>query len=267
MNISNYTNNSPIAFFDSGLGGLTVLDQVRKILPDESYIYFGDTLHVPYGTKSKEQLLEYSKDILAFFAQKKCKALVMACNTTSSLIYEEIKDSCNFKIYPIIQSVAKIISEYDIERIGLFATKGTVNSNAYPREIHRYNPNMKLFAKACPNWVEFVEDNKIDTPVAIDTIRSDLSEMMKNNPQKIILGCTHYPFLLKILSRFVDADSFINPAISFADFIKSDLESSNLLANSSEKSTQYFVSANPESFNKSVKSIFDINIDAQLISF
>ena len=104
---NNFDADSPIAFFDSGIGGLTVLNKVKKILPDENYLYYGDTAHVPYGEKTKEQLLDYSADILKFFEQKHCKAVVMACNTTSSVIYDEIRDKYNFKLYPIVQSVAK----------------------------------------------------------------------------------------------------------------------------------------------------------------
>ena len=113
---SNFDSDAPIAFFDSGVGGLTVLNKVKKILPNENYIYYGDTLHVPYGEKTKEQLLESSDKILKFFEQKGCKAVVMACNTTSSVIYDDIKNKYNLKLYPIVQSVAEILAKEPIER-------------------------------------------------------------------------------------------------------------------------------------------------------
>ena len=122
MTTSNKLNSdSPIAFFDSGIGGLTVLNKVKKVLPNESFIYYGDTVHMPYGEKTKEQLLEYSDNIFRFFEEKGCKAVVMACNTTSSVIYNDVKGKYNFKLYPIVQSVAEILSKLNISRLGVFA--------------------------------------------------------------------------------------------------------------------------------------------------
>ena len=118
MTTSNKLNSdSPIAFFDSGIGGLTVLNKVKKVLPNESFIYYGDTVHMPYGEKTKEQLLEYSDNIFRFFEEKGCKAVVMACNTTSSVIYNDVKGKYNFKLYPIVQSVAEILSKLNISRL------------------------------------------------------------------------------------------------------------------------------------------------------
>ena len=134
-------SDAPIGFFDSGVGGLTVLNKVKKIMPNESFIFYGDTLHVPYGDKTKEQLLEYSKNILKFFEQKGCKAVVMACNTTSSVIYDDIKDDYDFKLYPVVQSVGKILSQLPIKRLGVFATKATIDSGAYEKEVNKYGTN------------------------------------------------------------------------------------------------------------------------------
>ena len=140
-------SDAPIGFFDSGVGGLTVLNKVKKIMPNESFIFYGDTLHVPYGEKTKEQLLEYSTNILKFFEQKGCKAVVMACNTTSSVIYNDIKDKYNFKLYPVVQSVVEIFSQLAIKRLGVFATRATIESNAYANEIHKYNSEMEVFGQ------------------------------------------------------------------------------------------------------------------------
>ena len=124
--LKNIDNNAPIAFFDSGIGGLTVLNKVKAILPDEKFLYYGDTLHMPYGEKTKEQLLEYSDNIFKFFETKGAKAVVMACNTTSSVIYEDVKDKYNFKLYPIVQSVSKILADLDVTTLGIFATRATI---------------------------------------------------------------------------------------------------------------------------------------------
>lgn len=266
--LNNIDCNSPIAFFDSGVGGLTVLNKVKKILPNENYIYYGDTLHVPYGEKSKKELLEYSDNILQFFEQKKCKVVVMACNTTSSVIYDDIVGKYNFKLYPIVQSVAKILANFSIERLGVFATRATINSNVYPREIAKYNSSMQVFGHHCPSWVNIVENNLLEDEKSIEIIRKDLENMMLNKPEKIVLGCTHYPFLKKVLSKFEDENLFIDPAVYFAEFIKNDLKDAGLLNNcDSEHYEEFYVSSEPEKFKKASQMFYDITTKVNLLTF
>lgn len=261
-------SNSPIGFVDSGVGGLTVLDNVRKILPNENFLYYGDTIHTPYGDKTKEQLLEYSDNIFKFFEEQGCKAVVMACNTTSSTIYDDIKNKYNFEIYPIVQSAAKILSELHIERLGIFATRGTILSGAYPREIAKYNTKMEVFGQYCPDWVYIIENGLIYNDESIKIVENDLKTMLKNNPEKIVLGCTHYPFLTDILSRFAPRELFIDPAIEFAKFIKSDLSAKGLLNNTNANgSGKFYVSANPQLFKNSAKMFYEIEELPELLTF
>ncbi len=264
---NNADKYSPIAFFDSGVGGLTVLNKVRLLLPNENFIYYGDTLHVPYGEKTKEQLLEYSLKILDFFESKNCKAVVMACNTTSSVIYEDIKDKYNFKLYPIVQSVTKILSKMPITRLGVFATSATVSSNVYQNEIAKYNPNIKVYAQHCPGWVKIVENNLLNDKDSISIIKNDLEKMLVNNPEKIVLGCTHYPFLLKILSQYASESLFIDPAIYFAEFIKNDLKNSDLLNHAKSAAEEFYVSSNPLNFQTAAKLFYNIKNEPRLLTF
>lgn len=266
MNISK--NNLPIGFFDSGVGGLTVLKEVKKILPNEDFIYFGDTMHVPYGDKTKEQLLSYSKNILKFFEDSKCKAVIMACNTTSSTIYEDIKDKYNFKLYPVVQSVAKVIAQLKIERLGIFATKATISSGAYEKEISKYNNEIEVFGQYCPQWVKIVENNITNTTESIETIKSDLDRMLKNKPDKIVLGCTHYPYLLPILLKFAQSDLFIDPAKHLAQFVKEDLEQSNLIKDKNIKHfEEFYVSADPDKFRTSAKMFYEIKTNIKELNY
>lgn len=261
-------NNSPIGFFDSGVGGLTVLKEVKKLMPNEDFIYFGDTLHVPYGDKTKEQLLSYSENILKFFEEKKCKAVIMACNTTSSTIYEDIKDKYNFKLYPVVQSVAKVLAGLNIERLGIFGTKATINSGAYEKEIAKYNDKMQVFGQYCPQWVKIVENNLSDTPECIEIIKTDLEKMLENKPQKIVLGCTHYPYLLPILTKFAPKDLFIDPAKYLAQFVKDDLEKSSLIKdNNTEHFEEFYVSADSDKFKTSAKMFYNIENSVKIINF
>lgn len=244
--------NAPIGFFDSGVGGLSVYARFREQMPSENTIYFGDLKNLPYGNKSQTELVGFAKNILEFFKSKNVKAVVIACNTSSALAYEAIKNDYDFKIYPIIQSCARVISSLDIKKVGVFATIGTVNSGAYKREITKYNSNIEVREIACPNWVSIVE-GIIENGNA--DIKQHLDEIMEFNPDKIILGCTHYPYLMDILSQYAPKDLFIDPAKIFVDFIKEDICANDSLAFGKE---EFYVSANPEAFVENAKLFYNI---------
>ena len=258
--------NKSIAVFDSGVGGLTVYEKLKTILPNENYIYFGDLKNSPYGQKSKEQLLDITSYIFNYFTSRDVKAVVMACNTTSANVYEEYKNSFDYKIYPIIQTCAKVISELPIKRLGVFATSATISSGAYKREINKYNENIEVFEMACPGWVQIVEENKQHDEKSIQLIKENLDGMLKNNPEKIILGCTHYPFLLDVLSQFAPSETFIDPSEFFAQYIKSDLEKHELL-NSDGGDEEFFVSANPKEFKVAAKMFYELKNEPKLLEY
>ena len=264
--ISSSINSQPIAFFDSGVGGLTVFEKLKKLLPSEDYLYFGDTKNMPYGEKTKEQLMEFSDKIFKFFEKQGVKAVVMACNTTSATVYDSVKDKYNFKIYPVIQSVAKIIAGMDVKRIGVLATMATINSHAYSREIYKYNPEMEVLELACPQWVRIVEEKRENDKASEDLIKQKLAEMLWHAPEKVILGCTHYPYLTGVLTKYAPAEIFIDPAEYFAQFIKKDLKESNLLnPQSAEGFEKFYVSASPENFKNAGSMFYEIKTEPELI--
>ena len=251
-------NNFPIGIFDSGVGGLSVFKELYSLLPQENYIYFGDTKNLPYGNKSQEELVEISKSIFDYFQTKQVKAVIMACNTTSAITYDVLKDNYDFKIYPVVQTVAKTIANSNVKRIGVFATKATINSHAYKNNIQAINPNIEVVEIACPEWVNIVENELQNDEKAIQNIKMQLDEMMSHNVDKIILGCTHYPFLLKVLTKFASEDLFINPAKDFVDFIISDLKNDNLLNDEKVNEPIFYVSSSAEQFKASSKLFFDV---------
>src|SRR5574344_414300 len=187
INKNEVCDNRPVGFFDSGVGGLTVLNRVQKVIPNEKYIYFGDTKNMPYGEKTETQLIEFADNIFKFFERNGVKVVVMACNTTSAIVYEKLKNNYNFKIYPIVQSVAKVFANLNIQRIGIFATPATINSHIYSKEISKYNKNIEVFELACPEWVKIVEENRENEPESDKLIKIYLDKMMLNKPDKIVL--------------------------------------------------------------------------------
>lgn len=237
-----------IAFFDSGVGGLTVFARMKSMLKGEDYLYFGDLKNSPYGEKTKEELIQISKKIFDYFKTQDVKAVVMACNTTSATSYNELKNNYDFKIYPIIQSCAKKISQLEVKTLCVFATEATVKTHAYKKYINENNPNINVIEIACPKWVKIVEENRIYE--SEEQIKEDLQKALIHNPDKIILGCTHYPFLTKILEKYVDKSKIINPADIFVDFIISDLRKNSMLKNSPNGNEEFLVSDNAENFKQ-----------------
>ena len=245
---------------------MTVYEKEKKLLPEENFLYFGDTKNMPYGEKTEEQLLTFADKIFKFFEQKNAKAVVMACNTTSAITYEKLKNNYNFKIYPIIQSVCSTLANLSgVEKLGVIATPATINSHIYSREIAKYNKNMQIFELAAPNWVRIVEEHRINQPQSILQIKEIIDVMKEFNPDKIVLACTHYPYLLDVLKNFLPEEKFIDPSVYFAKNIKDDLTKLNLLNNKFEYE-KFFVSSEPENFKTAAKMFYTINELPQIIN-
>ncbi len=260
-------NTSPIGFFDSGVGGLSVLARFRNLLPNENIIYFGDTVHLPYGNKSKEELIGYAKNILDFMQSKGVKAVVIACNTSSAQAYDTIKDLYSFKIYPIIQTAAKAIAVNNYKRIGVFATEATVKSGKYTEELKKYNTNIEVKELASKNWVSIVE--KTSKNLAEDTahIKDEISEMLEFKPDKIILGCTHYPYLMNEFVKYAPKELFLDPAEIFVKYVKHDLDVNHSLNTSNEISyEEFYVSSNPKEFVENAKIFYEVKTLPEIVT-
>lgn len=257
--MQNLNNTNPIGFFDSGVGGLSVLARFRNVLPQENVIYFGDTVHLPYGNKSREELIGYAKNILNFFKSKNVKAVVIACNTSSAQAYDSIKNIYPFPVYPIIQSCANVIAQSGVNRVGVFATEATVKSGKYTSELTKYNPNIQVKEMASKNWVGIVEGVGENIEEYRKNIKYEIEEMLSFNPDKIILGCTHYPYLMEEFIKYAPHQLFIDPAEIFVDYIWQDLNDKNLLnSNSLSGGEEFFVTSSPEDFVKNAKIFYDV---------
>ena len=256
--------NEYIGVLDSGVGGLSILSELYKIMPDKNYIYVGDTKNIPYGTKTPSEIYSYTKDILNYFLKNNVKNVVIACNTTSAVAYDKLKIEFEnkLKIFPLIQSVASNAIEglKNDDAIALLATRATVNSKKYEQEIHKINPKIKVISIDCTGFVEIVENRLYKEDKSIELIKSKLDIVKNNNAKRIILGCTHYPYLVDIFRKIVDIEYF-NPAISLAKKIKNEIN----FKGSGE--IKFYSTISPEEFKKSAKMFFDIKDDVQLISF
>ncbi len=252
-------DNNIIGVFDSGVGGLTVFSKLIKKLPEENYVYYGDTQNIPYGNKTKEELINLTQNIFDFYSKKNAKAVVMACNTTSAITYDILKNNYDFLIYPVTQIAAKFVSSKGVKRIGVLSTEATAKSHAYKNAIQKENPEIEVIELACPGWVEIVENNTLSDLESIELIKINLLEMLKNEPEIIILGCTHYPFLKQQLIELTGKDIFLDPAESFVNYISDDLKEKNLLAQKRTIEPEFFVSSNPAKFKEAAKLFYELD--------
>ena len=214
-------NNAPIGVFDSGLGGLTVVREIMRNLPDEDIVYFGDTARVPYGSKSPETIIRYSRQIIRFLEQQQVKAIVIACNTASALALDTVEKETSLPVLGVVRPGADMaVSSTRNGRIGVIATEGTIRSGLYNRLIREADPQLQVFTKACPLFVPLVEEGWTRDPITEEVARRYLKELLENEIDTLIMGCTHYPLLRSLLKDVVgDGVQLINPAYETAQVL------------------------------------------------
>ncbi|HSA07083.1 MAG TPA: glutamate racemase [Candidatus Gastranaerophilales bacterium] len=260
-------SNNPIGVFDSGVGGLTVLKELVNLLPNENYLYFGDTARIPYGEKTQEQLFCYARGIMEWFKSRNVKAVVMACNTSSAVVYDTIKNDYNFPVFSLIEPTAEYISYVNSPKIGVLATSATVNSRAYSKAVHKINPSKEIIEVACPGLVELVENNKTDTYEAKKLVIKYVAPLLEKRVGHIILGCTHYPYLSNIIADVTnDKEMLVNPAKFLGEKVVESLLSNDLLNAEALGSRQYFASSNTAMFVEAGKRFYpDIEQAQELV--
>ncbi len=258
-------NNSPIGIFDSGLGGLTVFKEVRKILPDEDLIYFGDTARVPYGNKSKETVLRYSTEISKFLISKGVKIVVAACNTSSSLALDDLRKGETIPIFGVIEPGAKKAVEVSSGgNIAVIGTSATIKSRAYSRVIYeeinalkrsgeyKFKSNFKVIEKACPLLVPFVEEGFLNEEITKKVINYYLNPVVDEKPSCLVFGCTHYPILKDLILEAIGRDiQIIDSGIETAKIVKCFLEKNDMLKDEAKNGSElFFVSDDLEKFKE-----------------
>lgn len=243
--------SASIGIFDSGFGGLTVMKAIRALLPHENILYFGDTARLPYGTKSRETIVRYSIENASFLIQQGIKVLVVACHTACSFALEELQQKFDIPIIgvttPMIEQVAQISSR---GKIAILGTRGTIASGAYQNAIRKLLPHAEISAIACQLLVPLVEEGYIDHPITAMAIFEYLHSLKNKDIDTILLGCTHFPLLLKQIQQTVGPSvQVIDPAQFCAASLKKLLQDQKLInPDLSTPDTQFFVSDDPEKF-------------------
>jgi glutamate racemase len=202
----------PIGVFDSGYGGLTILKEIVKELPQYDYIYLGDNARAPYGTRAFETVYEYTLECVKHLFSMGCELVILACNTASAKALRTIQQkdlpliAPHKRVLGVIRPTTELVGNYSkTGHVGVLGTSGTVTSNSYPIEIEKFSPNITVYQEACPMWVPLVENNEYDSDGADFFIKKNLNNLLSKNNQidTIILGCTHYPLLLKKIKESV----------------------------------------------------------------
>ena len=218
---------NPIGIFDSGLGGLTVVKQIIKLLPHEDIVYLGDTARVPYGTRSREIVQQFSLEDADFLLKKDVKIIVVACNTASAFAGEFLKKKLNVPVFEVITSASEYaVQKTSNKKIGIIGTRGTIGSGAYQKAIKKFDKSVKVFSKECPLFVPFIEEGEIENEALKLVAGNYLLGLKKEKIDTLIMGCTHYPIIRKIIEKEIDHHkvNLIDPgeteAIEVFNFLK-----------------------------------------------
>lgn len=225
-------NSRPIGIFDSGVGGMTVLAEIAKELPNEDLIYLGDTKNFPYGDKSKENIIKISKKCVEFLISKNVKLIIIACGTATSQALEELRKEINIPILgiisPTVDSIRKSLKGNSKSIVGVIATEGTIRSNKWEQELKEKIEDITVINKACPLLAPMAEQGWIENKVAKETIKEYMLVFKNKNIDKLILGCTHYPLFKELIKKELGNDvEIINTGEKIAKYIKDYLNEQN----------------------------------------
>ena len=266
LSLKDEWRQAPIGVFDSGVGGLTVAREIMRQMPKEKIIYFGDTARVPYGTKSKDTVTRYSRQIARFLQTHQVKTIVVACNTASAYAMDELEAELDIPVIGVVKPGAKMAS--DITRngkIGVIATEGTIGSGLYTKYIKSLREDATIYGKACPLFVPLIEEGLWEDPVTVEIARRYLTELIDLDIDTLILGCTHYPLIRSVIGQVMGSEvTLVNPAYETAIALKKLLAEKDLLNDVApplgSNPYQFYVSDGAEKFKQFANSIIKYGI-------
>lgn len=255
--VSEYRSGYPIGVFDSGVGGLTVLQEINRQLPHESVVYFGDTARLPYGKRTQSEIIEFVQQILVWMQSQQVKMVIMACNTSSALALDALRQKFDFPILGVILPGARAAIRKG-KRIGVIATTATVNSEAYVQAIAESAAEKQLQAQvwqvACPGFVPLIESNRINDPYTLEVAREYLAPLLEANIDTLVFGCTHYPHLEGVFRQILPPHvRYVDPAAFVVKAASQELEILGLRHTEARPAigrelTKFYVSGDPEQF-------------------
>ena len=263
--------SSPLGVFDSGVGGLTVVAALRERLPNESILYLGDTARLPYGTKSQQTVLRYTRTTIGFLRERGVKAVVVACNTASALAvpYLDRDGDFDLPLWGVIEAGAARAASLSEGRVGVIATESTVRSDAYAQALLRERPDLRVTSRACPLFVPLVEEGWHDDPIAEAVAHRYVDPLIDEGIDTLVLGCTHYPLLVPVLSRVVgDGVRLVDSASSVAERVARDLAASGLEApagNPAAGDLHAYVTDTADRFARLARSIVGDDVSFELV--
>ena len=230
-------NSAPLGFFDSGVGGLTVVRAVQELLPAENILYLGDTARLPYGSKSPATIRQFADEDVRFLISKGVKAIVVACNTATAHALPNLREQFNIPILGVIEpGVDAALADPNAERIGIIATRGTIGSHAYQHALALRRTGLMIHAQATPLLVPFIEENWIDHPATRIVLKAYLEPLVEKGIDTLMLACTHYPLLIPILQEILPADiRLVDSATTCAEHLKKQLSHLGMLDNNSQE--------------------------------
>ena len=263
---SNNDKTAPIGVFDSGVGGLTVVREIMRQLPNEKIIYFGDTARVPYGNKSRETVVRFSEQIMRFLKTFRVKTIVVACNTASAYAMDALERDCDVPIIGVVKPGARMAAEVTRNgRIGVIATEATIGSQIYTKYIQELNRNVTIYGKACPLFVPLVEEGWLKDPVTVEVAKRYLASFQESGIDTLILGCTHYPLLRSMIREIMGEDvNLVNPAyetaVSLRELLREKQIDNQGHNKTGENPYEFFVSDAAERFKAFANSILPFYI-------
>lgn len=258
-------SNAPIGVFDSGIGGLTVAREIMRNLPSEKIVYFGDTARLPYGSKSKDTIIRYSRQIVRFLQSRKVKAIVVACNTASALALDTLEKEIDIPIIGVVKPGARVAAQAtESKRVGVIATEATIRSGLYTKLIQEIDPEISVIGKPCPLFVPLVEEGWRKDPITEMIARRYLEVLQEQDIDTLILGCTHYPLLRKLIGDIMgDKVRLVNPAYETSMVLKkllADQHMENQGRTKEEFPYRFYVSDAAEKFKEFANSILPYDV-------
>jgi glutamate racemase len=238
----------PIGVFDSGVGGLTVLREIYRKLPQESILYFGDTARLPYGNRSAEEILQFVREIITWMIQQGVKMVIMACNTSSALALEQVQQEFNIPILGLILPGARGAVQQG-SRIGVISTPATAASNAYGKAIQEINPQIPVWQIGCPEFVPLIEQNRLHDVYTYEVAKKYLTPLIEANIDTLIYGCTHYRHIAHVLRAILPSFvKFVDPATFVVKAAEQELEAMGLRNTKTPLPTRFCVSGSSAQF-------------------